>query len=375
MKKLVKVIISSLLLVTTSQVYAALGQGKTKAEFEKIAIMVFTQNKEAKRFGKTARSRFESILMDNGITVLDQEKAEELKNTWNKLEDPGHFVTAEEFVENAGKYAIDGVLRIYLTADSSATVGNYHSATAQVDIRFMDNEANILTFTTSPMGAPGNPPSDGLTKIAAMVNAVQRAVDKASEAAGLEVIDVANPRLLKYSLEGPFTISKPSQSLLKRKDKPNPEAETYASLHKTDWVKEKVTCNATSPGGTYSAIGGYVFKRTYGRFKYWSNLHLVNNQAQKEILKFGPLKKKTRKKGTSKIVDCMFVYNWRFLAALTEHNLYLWDTERNMLLTSSKLNQHIPEAKLNYFKQGKDDYVVIMTGEQQNLAFKVTRAK
>lgn len=370
-------IISIFLLVTLSvmsqQTFAQLGNGKTKADFERVAIMVYAQNKKAKRFIRTARSRIESILLDNGIVILDKNKANKLKNVWNNLEDPGHFITAEEFVENVGKYEVDGVLRVYLTADSSPAVGNYHSATAQVDIRFVDNEANVASFTTPSMGSPGNPPSDGLTKVAALVNAVQRAVDKASTEVGLEVIDVANPRLLKYKLDGPFNISSPNPKLFKRNNFISSNAIQFAKLKNSDWVSEKVTCNASAPGNSFAAIGGYVFKKSFGRFKYWSNLHLVNLKAEEETLTFGPLSKNNSQRGTSKIIDCMFIYNWRFLAALTEHKLYVWDTERNILLTSSALPSHTPNARLNYFKQNKDDYIVIINGSGNNLAFKMTK--
>ena len=344
-------------------------------EVENVAVMVYAQDKQSKKYLKVARSRFESILADNGITVLDQEKADELKNVWNQLEDPGYFVTAEDFVEKSEKYALDGVLRVYLHSDIAPSVAGFFTATAHVDIRFVGSDAKVISLGSKPMGAPGNPPSDGLTQTAAVVNAIQRAVDVVSGSIGLEVIDVANPRLLKFKLDGPFNIATPNPALLQRKQQTNDAAVQYASLQNTDWVKETITCNAVAPGNNYVALGGYVFQKTFGRFSYWSNLHLIDLQSKAEALVFGPLSKKRSKSGTSKIVDCMFVYNWRFLAALTEHKLYLWDTERNVLLTSSELQGGFAGAEMNYFRQGKDDFIMLMNGDAQTVAFKVARYK
>jgi len=56
------------------------------------------------------------------------------------------------------------------------------------------------------MGAPGHPPSDGLTRNSAVINAVQRAVDNACHKLGFELIDPATPRSVRLSLDGPFSI-------------------------------------------------------------------------------------------------------------------------------------------------------------------------
>ena len=192
-----KIVILFFLFIYHMNIFAAFEE--SGVEFSKVAVMVYGQNSLAKKYSRAASTRVENILMDNGVEVLDQSEAEELKDVWKRLEDPGFFITAESFVENAEKYAVDGVIRVYLHAELTKGWGKSYSATAIADIRFVDNEANTLAYSSIPMGVPGKPPSDGLTKSSAVVNAIQRAVDEGGEKLGLEVIDVANPRTLKFT--------------------------------------------------------------------------------------------------------------------------------------------------------------------------------
>ena len=89
---------------------------------EKVAVVVYAQNHLADAFKKNALSHLENIFADNDITVLDKDKADELKDVFNTLDDPGTFVTAEMFVENAGKYEIKGLAAIYLSVDVAAGI-------------------------------------------------------------------------------------------------------------------------------------------------------------------------------------------------------------------------------------------------------------
>ena len=75
---------------------------------QQTAVVVYPLNPAAERFTRNALSRVEGILLDNGVDVLDREKAEELKDVFKTLDDPGAFVTAETFVENSEKLAIKG---------------------------------------------------------------------------------------------------------------------------------------------------------------------------------------------------------------------------------------------------------------------------
>ena len=168
--------------------------------FKRVAVMVFADGQEATAAKRTAQTRMENILSDNGVEVLDRDKVRELGDVWGQLEDPGYFVTAEDFVDNTEQYALDGIVRVYLGTDAVAGIAGYHSATAQADIRFVSEEAAVTAITTPTMGVRGNPPSDGLTVRAAVTNAVQRAIDVAAEKAGFELFETAVPRSVQLEL-------------------------------------------------------------------------------------------------------------------------------------------------------------------------------
>ena len=210
------------------------------AMMDKVAVLIYPQSGIASGLQRSAQTRLENILLDNGLTVLDQDKANELKDVWKQLEDPGFLITAESFVENAGQYDVDGLLVLYLTADSANGLANTFTATAQADLRFVGADAQVKAATTSPMGAPGNPASDGVTAAAAVVNAVQRAVDIAASSVGLEVVDFAKPRSINFSLEPSdltttVRFGKPREQLTK-------DEIALASLKDETWLKESATC-------------------------------------------------------------------------------------------------------------------------------------
>ena len=221
---------------------------KAKLQGMKTAVVVYALNPLAESFNKNALSRIEGILYDNEIEVLDRKKAEELKDVIKTLEDPGVFVTAETFVENAEKFDIKGLVAVYLNVDIAKGLVGYYSATAQADIRYIDEaDAKVESLTTIPMGAPGRPPSDGLTKNSAAINAVQRAVDEAFARLDLEIMDPATPRSVRLSIEGPVSVS-PSISI-QRTSTSDSALSRLARLEKKRWRAEKVTCTTRAPAG------------------------------------------------------------------------------------------------------------------------------
>lgn len=340
-------------------------------QMKQVAVVIFPQDKVAKRYVNSAQTRLESILADNGVTILDQKKAASLKNVWKKLEDPGYFITAEDFVKNAGKYEIDGVMRVYLRAESTKTVGQFFSATALADMRLVDEEAQIKSFVTVPMGVPGRPPSDGLTESSAIANAVQRAIDEAAGNVGLQVMDYTNPKLLKFNLDGPHPYNEAGKLEIARST--STEAVNFANMKHTGWVEETVSCQDADRSGNFSVIGGYVFSKKFGRFNYWSELHLVDVKNGKEVLTFGPLQKEVSQRGTSKVIDCMFVKNWRYVVALTENQLFMWDTERNVVVSSTTLEARIPDGRLAYLDNRADGDWIVINSEGSNTGFKLVR--
>jgi len=346
---------------------------------EKIAAVVYAQNTAASQLAKHAQSRLESILGDNGLTVLDRKKADELKDVFNTLEDPGAFVTAETFVENAGKFAIKGLVALYLSADSTAGLADYFSATAHADIRFISEEdAKAGALTTAPMGAPGSPPSDGLTENSALINAVQRAVDNAGAQMGMEVMDPAVPRSVQLSIEGP--VSLPAKVAFEQRAEA--DARTLAKAAKLDnetWRKENATGATLAPGGALGAVAGYIVDTDFHRRPprvYGSRMHVVDPKTQREIavLDCHPVGKKSGERGTREILDCMFLKNWRYLAAVTGNSLFLWDTERGRLMSSVALKSAPKSAALAFARSGAESFLVLRQGKKTE-AYRITRAR
>lgn len=342
-------------------VQAALKIGGQEVSFEQVAVMVYAKTPDAKAMKRTAQTRIESILLDNGITVLDQEKADDLKNVWKRLEDPGYFITAEDFVENAQKYQIDGLIRLYLNADANSGLANFYTATAQADLRFVDKEANVEAYTTVSMGVPGVPPSDGLTRNAALLNAIQRAVDEAASKTGLEIIDYAKPRTLSYELQGPVEVTHKVAAAKRELH----DFSQYAVLANKTWTQEEVSTTCKAPSGELGAVGGYIRETSAGmRRSYSSVMHLVDLGDKKETGTFdSTTDKKKGKAGSVRLLDCLFLDSWRYLAAVTGLELFLWDTERGLLMSSVRLDEGTEQASLGYTRYNNKDYVSVDTGK------------
>jgi hypothetical protein len=347
---------------------------------EKVAVVVFAQNETAERLCKNALSRLEGVLADNDITVLDREKAGELKDVFRTLDDPGAFVTAETFVENAGKFDIKGLAAIHLSADVRPGLADYFTATAHADVRFVsEQDAQVVSLTTTPMGAPGRPPSDGLTENSALINAVQRAVDDAAGKMGLEIMDPALPRSVQLELQGPT--SPPAADWPRGKPEKDTSLGQFASLDDATWRKEEITCTAKAPGGALAAVAGYISDTDMHRRPprlYGSRIHLVDLEMKREItaLDCHPVEKKTsREKGTKKVLACTFLDNWRYLVAVTGNALFMWDTERGVLLSSLDFASPLKSAALGFVRGEEGLYVLIDARGKSRLAYRIVRKK
>lgn len=344
-----------------------------------VAVVVYSQSKLATQYARIALSRFEQVLSDNGVTVLDQKKAEALKKGWKKLEDPGALITAEEFVKNAGKYSIDGVYRVYLDAGLTTGLAGIYTATALADIRFIGEDASISSAASPAMGAKGMPPSDGLTDSAALSNAIQRAVDLTSQQLGLKVMDFTNPRLFSVRLKqmqmAPAYVAEAHPARLDNSD----DSTKLARLANEDWTTEEATCVRKSPDEKMAVVGGYIRQTSLlgGRPKrvYGSRVHVVDMVANKEVISMetAPVAERTREeKGGSKILDCLFVSNWRYLSAVTNSKLFLWDTERGVVLSELHFDDAIEDAVIEYGKYAGQDYLAVVTGNRK-LAYQIVR--
>jgi len=304
---------------------------------KKVAVTVFAQNDQAKGLTKTAQSRIEEVMADNDVAVLDEQKAHELNDIFKTLEDPGAFVTAETFVENAKKFDIQGILAVYTTVEVVPGLADYFSATAHADIRFVDSAtAKVRAISTPPMGIRGAPPSDGLTSNSAAMNAVQRAVDSAARLAGFEIAELTRAKSVDLALSDPTVYADGGVGFVK----PDNEQALWdlASLEKQTWRTEEVTCTARAPAGGLAAVAGYIkdtnFRRRPERL-YGSRVHIVDVANRKRVLCLdcSPVEMKSRQEpNTKQVLALTFVRSWRHLCAVTGNHVHFWDVERGVEL-------------------------------------------
>jgi hypothetical protein len=348
------------------------------AEQEKVAIVVYGQNASARQYVRVAQTRMEQLLNDNGLIVLDQKKAEELKKSWSRLSDPGALITAEDFVENAGRFNVSGIYRVYLGVGKAVGLASTFTATAVADIRFIGEDAKIKSSASAPMGTKGMPPSDGLTESAAVNNAIQRAVDLAVEKFGLKVMDITNPRLVKFSLKniselGADATEVASPSLRATND----DMVKYAGLKSDDWTSEEPTCVRSSADGRMGAIGTYIMSTTFGFGRptrsYASALHIVDMDAKNEVEHFDVSIKDSRyQKGGSKITDCKFLQTWRYVAAVSQSHLIFADTERGVELGRVYFEDPFGSPVLAHLRSGGSDYLSVTEGTRR-LYYQIVR--
>lgn len=347
----------------------------------RVAVMVFPANAAAKALAGNAQARLEQILNDNDVEVTDRDESKKIKSIWKKLEDPGYFVTADDFVKNAGSYQLDGIVRVYLSADSAPSPGGFFSATAQADIRLVDENAKVQAQVSFPMGAPGRPPSDGLTAQAALLNAMQRAIDEAAGTLGLEISQPASPRAMKFTLEGPAEA--PAQATAVPRAPRDLKADFVALAQMTSGRNtfEKATCADRAPGGDVAVVGGSLNTLARGprgmEMHFGSRVHLVDLAQSREITAFETRalgRKPKEHRGSSAVLDCLFVHSWRYLAAVTGDVLSLWDTERGLQLTEILLPFGTEEAALDVLRAGEAYFLRVKAGEQQAL-YKIVPGK
>ena len=348
----------------------------------RVAVMVFPANAPAKTLAGSAQTRLEQILQDNGVEVSDRDDSNKIKSIWKKLEDPGYFVTADDFVKNTSSYQLDGIVRVYLAADSTASPGGFFSATAQADVRLVDENAKVQSQVSFPMGAPGRPPSDGLTAQAALINAMQRAVDEAAGSLGLEVAEPASPRAMKFSLDGPVEAPADATAVPRAPRDPKADFVALAPMASGRNTSEKVTCVDRASGGDVGAVGGSLQSMTRGprgmEMHYGSRVHLVDLAQQREITVFDTQelgRKPKDHRGSSQVLDCLFVHSWRYLAAVTGDVLSLWDTERGLSLSEALLPFGTDEATLEVLKAGDAFFLRVKAAGKRQATYRIVAAK
>lgn len=338
----------------------------------RVSVAAYVSDPRLAAYEKVAQARAEELLNDSKYVVLDEAKARQLKKGWVDLADPGHVITAEEFVKRAGRYDIQKMVRVGVNVSVKPVLGLFHTATATAEIRIVDKSAKVEAYTLDGMGTRGMPPSDGLTEGAAISNAIQRAIDGAAQRAGLTVLSPALPRGVPLVLEPVGTA--PPDAELAPVAAPVADAPwlSAARLTKETWRGEDRACVAVSPDGQVGALGGYTWAvdrlgglaRTYG-----GRVHLVDiagAQAFNVHTVHAVGKREAGEDGTSAPLACGFIGNWRYLLVATGNVLSCYDVERGAETCRLKIAGAPRQAQLSVGRAGNAAYVALQTDKAKN---------
>ena len=288
------------------------------------------------------------------------------------------MLTAEEILATGSKYEIQGLVRVYLSADVQRGLADYFTATASADVRLVDANARVNAQTSELMGMPRCPPSDGLTENSALLNAAHRALDSACARVGLQVADPVRARTVSVKLSGP--VSSPAEVGAPHAKENDLSLAKLATLENKTWRKESVTCTAKSPGGGLVAVAGCItdidMHRRPPRMD-GSRIHLVDTEGRRlnTFWCYEVVKKETYEKGTRSVLDCMFIANWRYLGAVTGCDLFFWDTELGVQLARLPFDRGLTKAALGFTAGSNSSYILVHIGRGQPLAYRLERAQ
>ena len=335
---------------------------------DQVAVAVFANDASASKYERVLQARLESLLGDAGMTVLDEAKAKKLKSGWVDLADPGHLVTAEEFLKNAGKYDVSKVYKVSFNTGVANTLGLFYTASAAVQVRVIDKEAKVQSSASAPMGVKGFPASDGLTADAAIVNALQRAMDSAAQESGVSVLAPTLPRAIPVTLELATTVPTNLSALAVATPAVTENWTQSAVLYGEVWKKESPSCNAVSSDGQMGVLGGYMSE--YLRFdktrNYGGRLHIVDIHQAKEVNIFTMHelgKRASGENGTSEPLACTFLGSWRYVVAMTGNKVSCYDVERGTETCAMPVAGSPAKAAVSLWKSGSDSFLKFETDQ------------
>jgi len=338
------------------------------AEGTHVTAAAYMSDPKFAAYEKVALARAEELLGDSNYMVLDEAKAKQLKKGWVDLADPGHVITAEEFIKRAGKYDIEKVVRVGVNVSVKPVLGLFYSATATAEIRIVDKSAQVKAFTLDGMGTRGTPPSDGLTEGAAISNAIQRAVDGAAQRAGLTVLSPALPKAVPLVLEPAASAPADAEMVSAAGDvSAEPAWASAAKFAKETWRGEDKACLAVSPDGQVGAVGGYTWavNRLGGMTRgYGGRVHLIDTQQAQEFNVHTIHAVGAREAGedsSSAPLACGFVGNWRYLVVATGNVLSCYDVERGAETCRLPLKGGIAKGQLSVGRLGSNAYVALQS--------------
>jgi hypothetical protein len=209
---------------------------------------------------------------------------------------------------------------------------------------------------------------------------------------------------MRFTFEGPVVA--PADASAMPRDARNLKADYvgFAQLSNGRGKFESITCTAKAPGGDVAAVGGSVISqrrgaasrgpsmtfggndkqkmsdrvavqgaesRGVGEREFGSRVHLVDLAQEREITVFQTQevgRKAREQRGSSQVLDCLFVHSWRYLAAVTGDVLSLWDTERGINLAEILLPFGTDEASLEVLRAGEAYFLRVKGKDDGQLA-------
>ena len=82
-------------------------------------------------------------------------------------------------------------------------------------------------------------------------------------------------------------------------------------------------------------------------------------------------KKEMSEKGDRILSDCLFLGNWRYLAAVSGSDLFLWDTDLSKV-AKQRFDREMKNAKLSFIRASDGGYLVVKSSKG-SLAYKIDR--
>jgi hypothetical protein len=212
---------------------------------------------------------------------------------------------------------------------------------------------------------------------------MQRAIDEAAGSLGLEIGSPASPRAMKFSLEGPVDAPAGGTPVARAPRDLNADYVALAQMAGGGRnVNEKATCADRAPGGDVGVVGGSINALARGprgmEMHYGSRVHLVDTAQSREVTVFDTRvlgRKPKEHRGTSQVLDCMFVHSWRYLAAVTGDVLSLWDTERGLNLAEILLPFGTEQASLDVLRAGQAYFLRVKGAGEQQAVYRIVPGK
>ncbi|MFA9218630.1 MAG: hypothetical protein ACEQSK_16220 [Sphingomonadaceae bacterium] len=331
---------------------------------ERVAVAVFANENSLQRYEKAVQGRMEELLREAGLETVDEKEAAKIKRNWADHIEPGVLMTAEEYSKRVERLNIKKVYRVSFGAGMSNAMGLFYSATGNVQVSVVGALAAVQSYTSKPMGVRGFPPSDALTQDAALVNALQRAVEGAAEQAGIPVLAPVTARYIPLKLsEVPALAASATELVLAAR----PTAagwDQYAQVLSEKWRKEEPSCQSVSPDGAFGVLGTQAWDRANGRpggeRRYGGYLHVVDLGARREMTKLTLHELGLRERGEngpSAALACSFLGNWRYLIAASGNKLACFDIERGLQTCDLPVSGAPEAARLQFWQDGPKRYV------------------